>query len=171
MINNGIIIEGQAHEIVMDRFVGQANRCSGICSIKDYCDQFKLGCLANDMMRVYDVVEPFRSFHFEKSNKEEKFVEERVLTLPLKKKWFEMVKNGIKKEVYREITDYYRNKFGWLANSYHRYSKVVFSTYTSKGDADRTIEFKNPRIRQDFGKPQWGAEKGELYFVITWDKE
>ena len=31
----------------------------------------------------------------------------KILTLPLKKQWFEMTKTGIKKEEYREISDYW----------------------------------------------------------------
>ncbi len=35
----------------------------------------------------------------------------KTLILPLKKKWFDMIKAGIKKEEYREIKPYYIRKF------------------------------------------------------------
>ena len=35
----------------------------------------------------------------------------KILRLPLKMKWFEMTKNGIKKEDYREITPYWCSRF------------------------------------------------------------
>ena len=35
-----------------------------------------------------------------------------MLTLPIKKKWFDMIKSGEKKEEYREITPYYNSRLG-----------------------------------------------------------
>ena len=34
-----------------------------------------------------------------------------MLTLPIKKKWLDMIASGEKKEEYREITDYYDTRF------------------------------------------------------------
>ena len=34
-----------------------------------------------------------------------------MLTLPIKKKWFDMIKSGEKKEEYREIKPYYVSRF------------------------------------------------------------
>ena len=34
---------------------------------------------------------------------------------------------------------------------------------------ERHFDRKNPKIRIGEGKPEWGAEPGEKYFVITWD--
>ena len=34
-----------------------------------------------------------------------------MLILPIKKKWFDMIKSGEKKEEYREIKPYYTNRF------------------------------------------------------------
>ena len=31
--------------------------------------------------------------------------------------------------------------------------------------------FKNPSIRIGRGKPEWGAEPGKQYFVITWEAQ
>jgi hypothetical protein len=43
--------------------------------------------------------------------------------------------------------------------------------YPKKTDTERRIVFKNPKIRVGTGRPEWGAEHGKLYFVISWDKE
>lgn len=53
-----------------------------------------------------------------------------------------------------------------------RYHTIHFSLGMPKhGTApERHIEFKKPKIRIGTGKPEWGAEPGKLYFVITWDK-
>ena len=37
-----------------------------------------------------------------------------MLVLPIKKKWFEMIVNGEKKEEYREIKQYYNTRFNRL---------------------------------------------------------
>lgn len=37
-----------------------------------------------------------------------------TLTLPLKKKWFDLIKAGIKKEEYRECSDYWISRFNKL---------------------------------------------------------
>lgn len=34
-----------------------------------------------------------------------------MLTLPIKKKWFDMILSGEKKEEYREIKEYYETRF------------------------------------------------------------
>lgn len=39
-----------------------------------------------------------------------------MLTLPIKKKWYDMILSGEKKEEYREIKPYYTTRF---ANSFH----------------------------------------------------
>lgn len=51
------------------------------------------------------------------------------------------------------------------------FGKLVFTLgYPKKTDTSRRLVFKNPKIRIGTGKPEWGAEPGELYFVITWSK-
>lgn len=108
----------------------------------------------------------------------------KTLTLPLKKKWFDFIKAGIKKEEYREICDYWGVRFAsrdvW-ANEFcikdvgeialKHFDRLVFTLgYPKSTDKKRRLEFKNPKIRIDTGKPEWGAEPGKLYFVITWEE-
>lgn len=114
----------------------------------------------------------------------------KTLTLPLKKQWFDLIKAGVKKEEYREIKPRYLEMFcttleAFEANhsnnfdvSFHLkwqeeqgFDTLVFTLgYPKAGDKERRLEFKNPKIRIGTGKPEWGAERGKNYFVITWEK-
>lgn len=115
----------------------------------------------------------------------------RRLTLPLKKKWFDMIKSGEKKEEYREITDYWRKRLCWnfkdmteacslpingtcehcIRVHAYQFDEIEFTCgYPKKEDKERRLLFKNPKICVTYGLTDWGAEQGKKYFVITWDK-
>ena len=110
-----------------------------------------------------------------------------TLTLPLKKKWFDMIKSGEKKEEYRD-TNYYwvarllknaRNPISGnfespdgrtFVKEFKRFDTLVFTLgYPKADDTERRLVFKNPSIRIGEGKPEWGAKAGKLYFVISWE--
>ena len=121
-----------------------------------------------------------------------------ILPLVLKKKWFDLIKVGIKKEEYREIKPHYIRqfiKFEPLKNdlirdyNFHngfdegeikgiedellnlKYDVLDFSlAYPSRAEIDKWLTFKNPRIRIGTGRPEWGAVPGKMYFVITWEE-
>lgn len=108
----------------------------------------------------------------------------KTLTLPLKKKWFDMIKSGEKKEEYREICDYWGVCLAghdvW-ANEFcvkdineidlKYFDRIVFTLgYPKAEDTERRLEFKNPKIRIGTGRPEWGAEPGKNYFVISWEE-
>jgi hypothetical protein len=104
----------------------------------------------------------------------------KTLTLPLKKKWFDMIKSGEKKEEYREIKPYWKKRLRHIAlkinlstvyEGFQQYDCLVFTLgYPKAGDTERRLTFKNPRISIGTGKPEWGAEPGKNYFVITWEE-
>lgn len=91
-----------------------------------------------------------------------------MLTLPIKKKWFDMLLSGEKKEEYREIKPYYEIRFG-----------NVWKGSLIGGNAQRQIMFRNGyskdspsfvarcTLSDGTGKAEWGAEKGRQYFVLT----
>lgn len=100
-----------------------------------------------------------------------------MLTLPIKKKWFDMIKSGEKKEEYREIKPYYDSRF--LKNDIYPiitrlkellkeerlaiYKTVLFRNgYSSKSP---TIKC-SVDINIGYGKPEWGAVPGKLYYVL-----
>lgn len=100
-----------------------------------------------------------------------------TLTLSLKRKWFDLIKSGVKLEEYREYNGYWGVRFlvrePGLKDCIHvrmDYTDLVFTLgYPKKDDLSRRLVFKNPRIQIRTGKPEWGAEPGKTYFVITWD--
>tara|TARA_R110002124_G_scaffold283449_2_gene459515 strand:- start:32857 stop:33261 length:405 start_codon:yes stop_codon:yes gene_type:complete len=103
----------------------------------------------------------------------------RVLTLTLKKKWFDMIAKGIKKEEYREIKDYWINRLtedksicqmgnsDFVVND-RKFDKVLFKNGYSKDAPTMIVECKG--IETTTGKTEWGAEEGEHYFVIRLGK-
>ena len=99
----------------------------------------------------------------------------KTLTLSLKKQWFDKIKSGEKKEEYRERKDYWFNRFFHSMNpdgTSCKYDRLVFTLgYPKATDTERRLVFRNPKIRVGEGKPEWGAEPGKKYFVITWDNK
>lgn len=99
-----------------------------------------------------------------------------MLTLPIKKKWFDMILSGEKKEEYREIKPYYDSRFIKRDMKFDPEldemveQEVIWS--------HRFIIFKNgyrkdsPKILchcyvyKGYGKENWGAIPGELYYVL-----
>lgn len=117
----------------------------------------------------------------------------RTLTLSLKKKWFDMIKSGEKKEEYRECSLYWIKRFEKLCKNFEylhigRHSRIVPTIVMEKADGlkcdtliftlgypkaddmERRLKFKNPKFRIDKGRPEWGAEHGKMYFVISWEE-
>lgn len=103
-----------------------------------------------------------------------------TLTLTLKKKWFDMIKRGVKKEEYREIKPFWTKRLTFPVIDYvdghvvipaipRKFDTLVFTLgYPKADDMSRRMVFKNPKIEIRTGKPKWGAEKDKVYYVITW---
>ena len=108
-----------------------------------------------------------------------------TLHLNLKRKWFEMILSGEKKEEYRSITQYWADRLVLMVRisstiNYDRCDRLVagdyekvfweeFDTITfSNGyakDRDQfVIELKGIEIKE--GNPAWGAEQGTKYFCL-----
>lgn len=99
----------------------------------------------------------------------------KKLTLPLKRKWFDMIKSGEKKEEYREINRYWNSRLidkkTYLLKQLKQFDEVEFTLgYPKKSDKERRMKFSNPQIFVGKGKEKWGAEKDKLYFVIKWEE-
>lgn len=91
-----------------------------------------------------------------------------TLHLNLKKKWFDMIRSGEKKEEYREVTSYWETR---LVNfifdqlfEWKDFDSITFSNGYSKDRRQFEIELCGIYIRE--GKTEWGAEKGKEYFVL-----
>lgn len=74
----------------------------------------------------------------------------RVLHLNLKKKWFDMILSGEKKEEYRDISDHYRPR---LLN--REYDVIRFRNGFQRDARIMEVEFKG--TTKGAGLPQWGA--------------
>lgn len=90
-----------------------------------------------------------------------------MLILPIKKKWFDMILSGEKKEEYREIKPYYEARF-----------KNLWKGSLIGGLAEREIVFRNGyskdspsfiakcSVKIGTGNPKWGAEQGKEYYIL-----
>lgn len=104
-----------------------------------------------------------------------------MLILPIKKKWFDMIASGEKKEEYREIKPYYDSRF------MNAFGFILVGGQMIYGDAAPEeirkpwpvpIVFRNGYSKESpeiickctlhfgKGKPEWGAEPGKLYYVL-----
>lgn len=105
----------------------------------------------------------------------------KILRITLEKKWFNMTDSGEKKEEYRKIKPYWISRLchkhdGTIGGDLHDVHKLV--SYTIRQDFDfifarngYNVDCKNwtrkcEGIKIGEGKPEWGAEPGEIYFVI-----
>lgn len=92
-----------------------------------------------------------------------------MLTLPIKRKWFEMIVSGAKPEEYRDPTEYWlkrlkkerciqnvaRNYCGLRLRIRNGYSKTAPSAIITLTKADR-----------GHGCAEWGAEPGKVYIRL-----
>lgn len=101
----------------------------------------------------------------------------KVLHLTLKKKWFDMIASGEKKEEYRELKPYWAKRlangigtyltnflpkgFGYQVN-WKEFDVVQFRHGYAKDAPVMVVEFKGIEIRR--GKRKWGGTKES--FVI-----
>lgn len=116
----------------------------------------------------------------------------KTLHLTLKKKWFDMILSGKKKDEYREIKPYWINRLchkGYLKYSKPTQEDLVIPYYEGMNLFDAikldfgTVTFKNgyvadaPEIVVELkaieikeGNPDWGAVQGVKYFVLSLGK-
>lgn len=105
----------------------------------------------------------------------------KTLHLNLKGKWFDMFISGEKKEEYREITEYWKNRLqeyipatGWMNGSYwesnggfyqfKNFDTITFSNGYSKDRRQFVIELQYIEI--GIGKKEWGAQPNQKYFIL-----
>lgn len=95
----------------------------------------------------------------------------RVIHLNLIGRWFDMIESGIKKEEYRELSDYWNKIFtNYMAsmcsfrNGKLDEMSIIFSNGYSK--SCRQMEVRLLGIDVSIGKVEWGAELGKYYNVL-----
>lgn len=101
----------------------------------------------------------------------------KVLTMTLKKRWFDMIKAGVKKEEYREVKLYWISRLlkntQYLTNledveavgaNFIECSKIQFVNGYGKDAPRFTIECLGIEIGH--GKPEWGAYPDQKTFIL-----
>lgn len=100
-----------------------------------------------------------------------------MLILPIKKKWFDMIASGEKKEEYREIKPYWDKRFRkvFLFARLSEYSDYPTLPY---GFDEHEVMFRNGYSKNSpsfiakctlsigKGREEWGAEPRKEYYVI-----
>jgi hypothetical protein len=114
-----------------------------------------------------------------------------MLTLPIQRKWFDMILSGEKKEEYREIKEYYETRFQNLFGAVTIYPSSIFSDRSEyellqgeavpeeiRKDSMQEIIFRNGyskdskaikarcKLRIGKGRPEWGAEPDKQYYIL-----
>ena len=90
-----------------------------------------------------------------------------MLTLPIKKKWFDMILSGEKKEEYRNLSSYYWTRFMniWGDAAYWGEPRQIkFKNGYRKGSPSFVATCT---LATGFGKEEWGAEQGKKYYILT----
>lgn len=102
--------------------------------------------------------------------------EQKMLILPIKKKWYDMILAEEKTEEYREIKPYYDSRFESVFGC-----MWLFRGINGIGDTtppEKEIIFRNGYSRNSRqivatctltigeGKPEWGAKLGVKYYVL-----
>jgi hypothetical protein len=96
----------------------------------------------------------------------------KTITITLKKKWFDMILSGKKKEEYREVKDYWMKRianvkgcgtgynFTILRDMGFNFTKQVFDRIIFKNGYSKSapmIEIECKGVVVDTGKKKWGA--------------
>lgn len=99
----------------------------------------------------------------------------KILHLPLKKEWYEMIEAGIKKEEYRDMSPYWFSRLSICTslicnkrncfNCRHLKSKDYDAVCFSYGYTRRMMTFECKRITIGQGRPEWGAPDHETFII------
>ena len=83
----------------------------------------------------------------------------KTLFMTIRKEPFLAIKNGIKKEEYRDIKEYYINKF-----DFNKYDYVILKNGYSATAPQIKLEVKN--IRKGYSNPAWCGGFKEFCYII-----
>lgn len=85
-----------------------------------------------------------------------------MLTLPIKRKWFDMIVSGEKKEEYREIKPYWTSRI--LRYGYAGIKFVVRIKNGYQIDAPYADLLVQKTV--GFGRPEWGAPADRKVYIL-----
>ena len=83
----------------------------------------------------------------------------RILHLTLKKKWFDMIASGVKKEEYREMKPYWHKR---LLNK--GYDVICFRNGYAKDSPKVTVKYEG--LSSSLGIIEWGAPEGKPVYIL-----
>lgn len=89
-----------------------------------------------------------------------------MLTLPIKKKWFDMILSGEKKEEYRTRNDYYYTRFKKIVDKIEQGEKQYILLRNGYSKNSPTIKIEVENILIGGGKEEWGYVGPEICFVL-----
>lgn len=102
-----------------------------------------------------------------------------ILHLSLKKKWFDMILQGIKMEEYREINEYWTARLVDCIEQYKSQESIDGIGYRPRMKDFDIVRFRNgygrsvPQmdveckgIKMKSGRPKWGAVPNKEYYAI-----
>ena len=102
-----------------------------------------------------------------------------MITLPIKRKWYDMILSGEKTEEYREIKPYYDSRLPKEFGMFKEGETLTRANVFPPADFSTVeVKFVNGYSRKSpsfialcslhigTGKPEWGAEPGEKYYIL-----
>lgn len=96
-----------------------------------------------------------------------------MLILPIKKKWFDMILSGEKKEEYREVKLYYTTRLNKIFNMVGDIPVDLAETEVkfTNGYGNKVPSFiADCHLEKRTGKEEWGAEPNKEYYVLVIEK-
>lgn len=83
----------------------------------------------------------------------------KILHLTLKKKWFDMIASGIKREEYRELKPYWHKRLQTKT-----YDVIKFRNGYTEDSPWMLVELKE--ICSGLGIVEWGAPEGQSVYIL-----
>lgn len=104
----------------------------------------------------------------------------KVLHLPIKKRWFDMIKSRVKKEEYRQVKPYWINRLAdelegfaggdfmdlnrEIAYKYKPFTHVLLKNGYARDSPVLLVEVLGLDLA--LGRPEWGAPTDEQVFIL-----
>ena len=85
-----------------------------------------------------------------------------MLMLPIKKKWFDMIASGEKKEEYRSISKFYQSRFKNAADNSGKFWCIIQNGYSKNSPR----LYCHVELSVGYGVPSWGADLNTQYYIL-----
>ena len=92
-----------------------------------------------------------------------------TLVLPIKAEWYDMIRDGIKKEEYREIKPYWTKRFqtiGALDKDGNPTGQKCGMSFKNGYNSDARKMYVWTQLEIGEGKKEWGAKEGQTYYIL-----